>query len=202
MALPPLHRAHAVGRAQLQQHLVRGNPRPQPGGHGRRGRRSLAPHHGQRHGTRARRVDRIGARTQSPRDQPRWSTILSWGRSSPVPSVPSATADDGQRSALPGGWAGSTRFRRRAAVVGSRRPEAWVQSFRWARSRQRLANPRGEATVNGGENDDHSRRIAVLEATVKEAEQRAEAAAVAAGKLITRITNAEAAAKACTNFGR
>jgi len=56
--------------------------------------------------------------------------------------------------------------------------------------------------ASGGENDDHSRRIAVLEATVKEAEQRAEAAAVAAGKLITRITNAETAAKACTNFGR
>ena len=59
-----------------------------------------------------------------------------------------------------------------------------------------------EATVNGGESDDHSRRIAVLEATVKKAEQRAEAAAVAAGKLIARTTNAEAAAKACTNFGR
>ena len=65
-----------------------------------------------------------------------------------------------------------------------------------------LVTPTREPTGGGspgasGESGDHSRRVTALEATVKEAEERAEAAAVTAGELLTRIVNAEAAVKAC-----
>ena len=54
----------------------------------------------------------------------------------------------------------------------------------------------GSPGAAGGESGDHSRRIAALEAAAKDTEQRAEAAAVTAGEVLTRIANAKAAVEA------
>ena len=55
--------------------------------------------------------------------------------------------------------------------------------------------------ASGGESGDHSRRIAALEAVVKDAEQRKEEAAVTTGELLERITNAEEVAAHCQRKG-
>ena len=73
--------------------------------------------------------------------EPRRSTILFWGRSSPVPSVPSASAGDGQRSAADP---------RRSTVLFFPLPPQWGIGSRQQKQRLRAPRRRSRPPSRGG----------------------------------------------------